>query len=223
MRQAEQNVFVGVSLGNKTFTDTEVMAALKAAKDEFRARKIVFLVADDIELINRRVFDPASNRRQKSGISARCKEIETTIGETVPSELMASGRVVVKRWRSILNPSYFETFFLLNDLFIQDTVFRNDVSKLAHLYAIRRGRKADRAQCHYLCQYVLAELPTFIDGVQINGKTYLSMVYPAIGEETVDTIVDGLFEGKYDIDIQHRSRCNLVKVNGLASKKNVET
>lgn len=221
MRQAEQNVFVGISLANKTFTGAEVTAALDAAIKNFQARKIVFLVADDIELINRRVFEPASNRRQRSEIAVRSKEIETTIWEAVPCELVRSGKVVVKRWKSILNPSYFQTFFALNDLFIQDPLFRSDVFNLARLYADRRGRKVDQAQCHYLCQYVLAELPTFIEGVQIEGKNYLSMVYPAIGEETVDTIVDGIFEGKYSTEFRARSRCNLVKVDGLRQKTDI--
>lgn len=212
MALSDQNVFVGVSLANKRFSLEEVRKTLDAARETFSARKIAFLIADEIDMINQRVFETGSNKSLLLKVETRCAALEQIIWAEVPDEHRTTGRIVVKRWSSILNSEYFKSMFLLNELFLKNSEFRDDVFHLALLYAERRGRALNSAQTYYLCQYIIQELPTFINGVVIEKKRYLSMIYPAITDETVDTIVDGLFCGKYGVDFSRSRRCTITKV-----------
>ena len=191
MKDFTRNVFVGISLSNKSFS--------QAAVSQIRALRIAYLIADEIDLINMRLFDKGTELSLRGRLSEKVREIEEVVvqGTTPPMKEV----VQIFRWKHILNARYWRLYYRLNSLFIYDARFREDVVKIAQLYAERRHRQLSESQMLYLSGYILAELPTLIEGIEIRGKKYRGMIYPSYQHESMITILNCFRERVYEDDL----------------------
>jgi len=191
-------VFVGVSLRNKKLTAKAVSHLGGVARDRFSARRLVFLLADELELINLRAFGSESEAAHERSIEEQCQELESSISEGsalpgFPSQM----HVETVRWRSILNNHYWRCYFDLFSTFIVNSAFRDAIQAATSQFVDRRRIPLDDSRSMYLCQYVLAEMPVLLRGIRMGNKHFQAMIYPAAGSVGIDKIADDLSEGVY--------------------------
>jgi tRNA-dependent cyclodipeptide synthase len=199
---AERNyVFVGVSLQGKDNSKEQFSRLIEYSQEQYNMSKIAFLVADEIELINQRVFYTGHENSYRARVEKMALEIEASISSACHNSLLNSGRLCIYRWRDILDNAYWNKYFRLKHLFIHSIDFRNDVLREIKEYAYGRLRKISENELLYLCDYVLHELPTLIHGISVGGVLFNRMIYPAPETANIDKIAINLRNNAYG-DIQ---------------------
>lgn len=206
---ADQNVFVGVSLQNKGLTESDYSAIVSFARERFHFRRLLFLVADQIELINQRVFSRGTERRHSQAVEAMALSVEKTIVSSCDPGALRSGSISTCRWTDILDSNYWQCFFELERIFSRIPAFRGDVLYAIEEYARRRDRFLSEGESLYLSTYILHELPTLVHGVQVRGKWYRSMIYPAPVSARIDRIAQRLIDETYALTFFKPPFCTL--------------
>lgn len=202
MNDARNYVFVGVSLQGKDNSKEMFSRLIDHAQTKHKMSKLVFLVADEIELINQRVFSKGHETSHRKRVEKLASEIEEAIKSAGPVRLLSSGRVVTCRWNCILDNYYCQKLFELKRLFILSNAFREDVVGEIKRYAFERSKNLSEGELIYLCDYILQELPTLINGVSVDGTRFNKMIYPAPSTARIDAIAKKIIENAYgDIDI----------------------
>jgi tRNA-dependent cyclodipeptide synthase len=190
-------VFVGISLSNKKLTIEGVRSAVVLARETFAAHHVAFLIADELEFINLRVFDHGSVAKFDAVVESRAAVLEDIISDALRTAPVRRLNWTISRWQEILGAEYWALYTDLLGLFIESRAFRRDVNAVAHEFARRRGRVLSQNRIHHLSLYIIAELPTLMQGVRIRNRKYNSMIYPARGTESLDRITDHLERGSY--------------------------
>lgn len=197
MSQDKHNVFVGISVRNKTLRATQVQEIITRAQQELEAHRVVFLIADKLELINLRVFSRGMAETLEGQVLRRCDELKTVIHTGISAMSWDRLHIVVDHWHSILNTEYWSTYIRVFSCFLESGDFRADVEAVTKRFAERRGETVTLEQTHYLSLYLLAELPTLLSGIRHQGRTYRTMIYPVHGAEAIDSIAARLAKGVY--------------------------
>lgn len=193
----QQNVFVGISLRNKTLTAQGVQRILTLAREELGARRLLFVLADELELINLRVMEKGTEEGFRKTITEQARSLEAVIAQGVEGNAFPSMHVHVARWRDILNAQYWALYTEVFARFVESSSFRADLEEIAISFAARRGRSVTGTQLHHLAMYLIGELPTLLGGVDLSSKRYRTMIYPSRGTEAIDELAFALSSGKY--------------------------
>lgn len=209
MSASDRNVFVGISLQNKGLTDADYTNIVKQAKAEFDFQKLIFLVADDIELINERVFTKGHENKLKARVEALANELESEIRSACDPNDINSGRIETCRWQDILDKGYWNCFFEVQRIFYTNPVFQSDITYAIEEYAERRKKFFSQAESLYLCRYILHEIPTLLYGIKVKQKHYNSMIYPAPSSASIDKICVKLTEQTYSMTLLKPPFCNI--------------
>lgn len=211
-------VFVGVSLQNKGLDTNDYSAIVEQASREFGFRKLVFLVADEIELINQRVFSKGSERKHRRDVEKMASEIEAQIEMGCTGREWSEGRIITCRWLDILDSGYWDNYFEVQRLFIHNPHFANDVRYAIEEYARRRARFFSNADTLYLCNYVLQEIPTLLYGITLDRSQhggsqtqYGSMIYPAPPNARIDKICEKIVNEVYGMTFFKPPYCKISK------------
>lgn len=207
------NVVVGVSLRNKNLTPYSVLRIAEVAKQEFSAKRLVFLLADELELVNLRVFDAGSEDALARQITSRCLELEAVIDEGLgmkgyPTQLASS----VVRWKDILSQHYWGCYFELFSVFVKNVEFRNALDVATGEFVSRRESEITGAHRLFLSHYVLGELPVLLRGVILKGRRFESMIYPSAGGSGIDEIAKDLASGRYGVSPKFERLCRVKKI-----------
>lgn len=206
------NVFVGVSIRNKTLTPQVVEEIIRCAQSEFRARRLLFLIADELELINLRVFGTGMAETLERQVAQRCEKLEEVIEQGIAAARFDRLYIVTDRWRSILNAEYWESYIAVFSHFVEHEEFRADVETVALRFAERRGERVTPEQLHYLSLYLLAEIPTLLSGVRYQQRRYRTMIYPVRGDEAIDRIAADLAGGRYGQVSELSQTCRIARM-----------
>jgi len=206
-------VFVGISLRNKTLSEATCMEILRLARSEFDASHVVFLVADEIELINLRMLSNGSSDVLARKVEEQAASMEQVIQHSLRNAPhMIRGTITISRWRSIQNAGYWSVYAEVWSLFVDNVEFRRAVEDIASTFAGAQLRQAGTARVRFLSHYVLAELPTLLRGVQIRGRSYLGMIYPSRGGEAIDVLAEQISAGRYGNLPACRKICRVVRL-----------
>ena len=197
MSQDKRNVFVGISVRNKTLTKLQVQEIVTRAQRELGAHRVLFLIADELELINLRVFSRGMAATLGRQVQRRCDKLKGVIHTAISAKRWDRLYVAVDHWCSILNAEYWSTYIRVFSWFLGHEDFRADVEAVTKRFAERRGKSVTLEQTHYLSLYLLAELPTLLSGIRHQGRAYRTMIYPVRGDEAIDRIAARLAEGYY--------------------------
>lgn len=209
---AQDNVFVGISIRNKTLTVEQVVEIIVLAQSKLRARRLLFLIADEPEMINQRVFGRGQEETLAKQVERRCSELDTIIHEGIAKATHPRLYIAVDRWKSILNSAYWDTYVRVFSRFLESEHFRSEVEDVTRRFADRRGQTIAVDQSRYLSLYLLAELPTLLSGVRHHGKVYSTMIYPVRGDEAIDSIAERLARGGYGPIENLRQECRIVRM-----------
>lgn len=199
MASHNQNVFVGISLQNKGLKSEDYRKIVELAMSQFNFRKLTFLIADEIELINQRVFSGGSERTLRNRVEKMARVQEEVIAKACDGKAWRAGKIDTCRWVDILDSGYWRNFFEVERIFAQNPVLFGDVRYAIEEYAQRRQKFFSDAETLYLCSYVLHEIPTLLHGIRVKGKHYNSMIYPAPRNASIDKICANLISEKYSM------------------------
>lgn len=214
MHQEKHSVFVGISIRNKTLTPNQVYEISKYAIEKLGARRILFLIADELELINLRVFETGMAETLERQASKQYERLKNIIEQGTSLTQPERTNIVIDRWKSILNSEYWKSYITIFSKFIENNEFRSDIENIARRFAERRGESANDDELHYLSLYLLAEIPTLLSGVRYQQKWYRTMIYPVIGNEAIDEIAADLALGKYGQAPGLHQICQITKMKG---------
>lgn len=190
------NIWIGISLGNSYFSEENVKKYIEWAV-KYTKVDVLVVIADKIQAINYEVLDSKSASRslklaQKEG-NKKFKEIKSILN-LLPNEI--SGQVNVARWEDINKSKYHD--YRLNVIceeFNKKKEFYDYICSI--IEEARSDRNLTKDKLEGLSDYVLREIPVFINGVKYkldNGswRTYNLIPYPGISK------LDNLFMGLQD-------------------------
>jgi len=189
----EHNIWIGISLGNKYFTKENIRGYINWALDKTKDDVLV-VIFDKLHGINLEVLDSRSKlgalRRAYRLGDTKLKEIEEIIDE-LPKEKVE--KVIVVSIREVNHSKYHD--YRLEVVFNE---FRHNKEFYDYICSIVKEVRKDRTltveKMESLAEYVLHEIPHFINGMKYkpegeDWKTYDLIPYPGL------TKLDELFIG----------------------------
>ena len=192
-----RNVFVAISMGNKRLTAEAVSQAISLTKVSMEPRKLVFLLADQIEIINYRVFGKGSDESGKRVIRKRSAELRGVIERGVAISGVRREKIKTIGWKDIMNTFYWSCYKEVYSSFLRSKELREDIMSISRAYSLHRSQSVSIVDLEYLSQYIIAELPVVMRGINYDSEEYSTMIYPTKGGEALDTIADKLSSGWY--------------------------
>lgn len=202
------HVWLGISLGNRYFTAAHVGDYVGWALAHTKERVLVVigdaLQAINIEILDSRTPHHAQKRAMKLG-DERHTEISALVA-TLPAADQARVRVV-----HFTEVTAAETY--RRNLAAIEEAYRGHAGFRAHVQAMVRAGRPDHAdkiahlpedKLDRLAEYILKELPLYVDGVEADGEAFTLSLYPA--RTQLDNLVTGLHGGTLFPEIGARLR-----------------
>lgn len=190
----KHNIWIGISLGNKYFTKANIRKYMEWAL-EYTKDDVLIAIIDDIHALNFEVFDGRSKdsslRRARRKGDEKALEIQDIVSE-LPKE--DKRRVRIARWTDLINTKYHSyRQRILFDEFESNEEFHDYVIQILKEGRGDRVDELSPENLDYLAEYVLREIPIFINGAKYKTregwKTYPLIPYPGL------TKLDKLFIG----------------------------
>lgn len=191
------NIWIGCSLGNSYFTKEHLEAYIHWALDHTRENVLV-AIPDRIYAINLEVLDGYTPERAVRAAMHRGDKREVVIKNIVTAlPLEKRSLVVIARWHELERSRYHE--YRTNTMFEEfrkKGEFYNYVLDIVKANPKVREKNPSVEGLEKLAEYVLYELPVFLNGAKYGGlpedggKTYTLIVYPGFG--LFDCLCDGL-------------------------------
>lgn len=200
------NIWIGISLGNSYFTKENVKQYIKWATT-YTKDDVLVVIADKIRVINHEVISGKSESRALKLANREGDKKEEEVKEVladIPSEV--AGKVRVARWDDVNSSKYHQyRLGVLYEEFGKRTDFYEYV--LSIIKEARSDRELTSEKLKGLADYVLREIPVFINGVKYKisdneWRTYGLIPYPGISK--LDKLFIGLQEGSLFPDLASR-------------------
>lgn len=189
------NIFLGISLGNKYFTEKEntrefISWALDNSKND-----VVVLIPDKIHMVNYEVRSGYSQEKANRTVLRKSKEIKKLIEEIITTLSEAEkNRVAVLTWENIENDSdYQNRRNILRRAFKENPEFHKRVIEATKDSVNSNILNLDENDYEKLASYPLDELPVLIAGFQYNDRRYNLIPYP--GTSKIDYLTIDLQNG----------------------------
>lgn len=194
IQNKQHNIWIGISLGNKYWNDDRNVEEFIKWAVENTKEKVLVVIGDALHAINLEVLDyrtpQAAMRKALRVGEERCEQI-TDLIKFLPDEMQ--NKVSVARWNDVTNSDLFKKRLqIIKEEYKNNLEFKEYIRE-----TVRFGRK-DREErieklleqeLDRLAEYILNELPHFVDGVQKEEDIYTLIPYPGL------TKLDELFVG----------------------------
>lgn len=190
------NIWVGISLGNKYFTKKHIKAYMEWALQYTKERMLVVigdaLHAPNLEVLDNKTPGAALRKALKVG-DQKFAEVNEVLSELPENQ---KSKVHVVRWKDILDTNnYQQNYSIIKSEYQKNEDFREHVREI-----VKNGRqdRADRLsrlsgqELDRLCEYVLSEIPHFVNGVQGYGDDTVYTLIPYPGLTKLDELFVGL-------------------------------
>jgi tRNA-dependent cyclodipeptide synthase len=182
------NIWVGISLGNKWFTQENIKEYILWSLDHSKDGVMV-VIGDTLHAINLEVL---STMKKETALAKAIKlggeklfEVQKLIRELPESE---QKRIEIARWDEVTDSEeYRNNFQVFKNEYDTNDQFRNKI-----LQIVKEGRpdrqstisKLNQDKLDRLAEYVLTELPILVNGItsKITGHVYTAIIYPGISD-----------------------------------------
>lgn len=178
--ERKYNIFIGISISNKKITPEMALNYLKWAVRNTKG-KVAVIIADELNVVNYELLDKyskgkATNRASKVGDSF-VQLFEDAIKKLPEAE---RNKVRIHRWKEIReNKHYEEVREFLEKEYKEDPKFKAAVGYFIGKYMRRKGSLVtDEVKVDRLASYIIAELPTLLEGIEVGGIHYGLCIYP---------------------------------------------
>jgi tRNA-dependent cyclodipeptide synthase len=189
------NIFVGISLGNKYFSNENIKKyiiwALKNTKDD-----VLVIIADKNHAINYEVLNAYNPDRSLQVALRKGLEIEESVKKIVRGLPKEKHHLIkICRWEDARKSSYYQDKIkiFLNE-FQENSKFHDFIVKIVQENLGNKAEILDLEQLEKLALYVLDELPILLNGVEFEEKIYDLHPYP--GLSCLDDLLMNLQNGK---------------------------
>ena len=192
------NIWVGISLGNKSFTKELIKEYIEYAL-KFTREDVLIVIPDRLHAVNIEIRD------RKSKLSAHRKAWK--IGDEKEQEVRSiimnlakedQDRIIIARWHE-LQTKYFEyRLEIVFDEFERKGDFYNVVMDMVRENIKNSEKNFTVIEQEKMANYILYELPVLMNGANYggpkSGKRYECIIYPGLGK--LDYLIMDLHEGK---------------------------
>lgn len=202
LSEEKHPIFIGISVGIKPMSHDTVLAYVKWA-NEHSSDTVQILIADEIARYNYLVFSHST----KPGALARAirdGDKYEEYFENILSSNKLQSRFKILRWKDICGEEYAKTLKQVKKEFSYNIHFREEIFSILNMYIARRGKEVSYDRKLILCQYLLEELPTLLEGVYINGKHYSLILYPTYRQAGMSELVSSIQNKKKYIELGNR-------------------
>ncbi len=188
------NYWIGISLGNKYFSKENIQKNIEWALLNTK-ESVLIVIADWIYSINVQALDM---RNEQSALRKAMRLGDTKLAEVteiidkLSSEQAA--KVKVARWKDIESSEIHQSRVkILFEEFRRKGIFYSKIVDAVNESFKDSSKKLGVSNIEKLSEYVLHEIPVFIDGIHLFGSTYDAVLYPKIG--LIDLLVKDLQDG----------------------------
>lgn len=187
------NIFIGISLGNKDFSDETIKEYLRWSFEHTK-KEIVILIPDKIHAINYEVKNRYSKKRAmriaiREGGKVKSK-VEKILNEFGSQNNTSIVKIVF--WKDIETDKHLKNVEILRNEFKSNSDFHNLIVSIVK-DAVLLDRLTD-LEYERLTDYVLEELPILITGINYGGTLYDLQLYPGIS--SIDYLTIDLQKGE---------------------------
>lgn len=202
------NIWIGISLGNKYFTKEHIQAYIVWALEHTK-EKVLVVVADalhatNLEVLDRRTSKAALRKALQIG-DIKFDEVKEIISKLTHEQRT---RINVVRWKDIVDTEeYKNNIAIILDAYKNNFAFRQEIqgiTKLGRKDRSDRLEKLSEAELDRLCDYVLNEIPHFVNGVQGYGDNIVYTLIPYPGLSKLDELFVGLQNKKLFPEVAER-------------------
>ena len=178
------NIWVGVSLGNKYFSNKENTKAFISWALENSTNDVVVLIPDKIHAVNYEVRSGYSKERAERVVNRKSDEIKKMIEEILATfDENDRKRVSILTWKDIENDTdYQNRKNILYREFKNNPEFHKRIVEATTESVNQNILKLENGDYEKLASYPLDELPVLIAGFQHNGLRYDLIPYPGVSK-----------------------------------------
>jgi tRNA-dependent cyclodipeptide synthase len=188
------NYWIGISLGNKYFSEENIQKYVEWTLLNTN-ESVLIVIADWIYSINTQVLD---KRNEQSSLrkamrlgDVKLGEVTEIINQLPPKQ---AAKVKIARWKDIENSEFHQNrVHVLFDEFQKKKDFYMRIIEIVKENFKGSPKTLEASGIEKLSEYVLHEIPMFLDGIHLFGYTYDAILYPKIG--LIDLLEKDLQEG----------------------------
>lgn len=200
------NIFIGISLGNKFLNKELAEEYLRFALDKTK-EKVVVLIADEIDAINWEIFRDFSKeealekvKNKGKGLAEMFQNIVNKLEREASKNLHEKVRII--KWGDIKTKNFLSAEKFISEEYENNFEFKKRVLYFIDEYAKIREKYLSDEERDKLATYIIAELPTLIQGIVYDKDLYQVVLYPTYASSGMSEFV---------LDIQSRVYPNLVE------------
>lgn len=188
------NYWIGISLGNKYFSKENVQKYIEWTLLNTK-ESVLIVIGDWIYSINIQVLDKkneqsALRKAMRLG-DEKLAEVTEIISHFSPEQ---TTKVKIARWKDIEGSEIHQNRVrVLFDEFQKKGDFYNRIIDIVKENFRGSPKNFEVSDIEKLSEYVLHEMPMFLDGIHLFGNTYDAILYPKIG--LIDLLEKDLQEG----------------------------
>ncbi len=174
----KKNIFMGISLGNKFFTEQNIKAYIDFGV-KYSRKRFLILVADKIQAINYEVRNKLSSDKAFKRAILEGDKFEKIVKEIV-DEFSSRERkkIEIIRWNEIEGlDSHKKAVRYFLEKFDRDKKFKGEILKIVENSLSWRFKKVEVKK---LAKYVINELPEILAAFSYKGILYETYIYPDV-------------------------------------------
>ncbi len=189
------NIIIGISLGNKYFSNKENVKEFILWALENSVNDVVVLIPDKIHTINYEIRSGYSKEKAERATHKKSADTKKMVEEmTATLSEKDRARIAILTWEDIENdPNYQKRKNILYREFKNNLEFHKRIIEATKESVNQNILKLENDDFEKLASYPLDELPILIAGFQYNGRRYNLIPYPGISK--IDYITTDLQNG----------------------------
>ncbi len=200
----KHNIWIGISFGNKQFTIDNILKLTETALTFTKDQVLIFLPGR-LHAINLQSFEGLSEERAIEQVKIE----ETKKQEQIEDALQIfstdqRSRIVLATYDDVLSPEFDRRLQTLCEEFDHNNDFKDDIHNVVRELLASRGRTVNEERLTLLSNFVLGELPLFLDGLTIKGapERFTVLLYPGLG--FIDELVSEIKVGSRYKDLRQK-------------------
>jgi tRNA-dependent cyclodipeptide synthase len=189
------NIFIGISVGVKPLNEEIVKEyltwCLKNTNNE-----IIVLIADEIAKFNYMVFS-SYNEKKSLNRAIRDGENHKDIFKNTISKYFKKekDRIRIITWKDIKTDSYLKSKEIIKTHYLENKEFKKEIHFFLEQYTKRKEKKLSNEKLEILSEYIISELPTILDGIEIENSKYNLLFYPTYIHSGLSEMVEQIHKG----------------------------
>lgn len=194
LENKQYTIGIGISLGNKWFTDENITRLIEWSYN-YSKDKIIVYVADSIHAINLEVrngisYEKSLEKANRMGDKI-LDDVKNEVERRLPKEIIE--RIVYVKWEEITDGTYKQKVEFLKSLYTSNQDFKDNILSLVRDFTSKEERIFSDNEIYRLGEYIIEELPEVINRVPMKGIICDAYTYPFDGKlcELTEKIQNG--------------------------------